>query len=135
MGEQIGAAARDQRAAALDTWLADLFPRHLPGVSLVAVGGLGRRDCAPFSDLDLVLLHDGQAGIERIASALWYPIWDAKLGLDHSVRTLPEALSVAHDDVKVALGLLDARYLAGDRRLAEELIAAGGDRRQDRQDR
>ena len=127
MGEQIGAAARDQRAAALDTWLADLFPRHLPGVSLVAVGGLGRRDCAPFSDLDLVLLHDGQAGIERIASALWYPIWDAKLGLDHSVRTLPEALSVAHDDVKVALGLLDARYLAGDRRLAEELIAAGGD--------
>ncbi|MEV6491684.1 [protein-PII] uridylyltransferase, partial [Actinoplanes sp. NPDC051633] len=114
-------------AAALDTWLAGLFPSHLPGVSLVAVGGLGRRDCAPHSDLDLVLLHDGQAGIDRIASALWYPVWDAKLGLDHSVRTLPEALSVAHDDVKVALGLLDARYVAGDRRLAEDLVTAAGD--------
>ncbi|GLY94619.1 bifunctional uridylyltransferase/uridylyl-removing enzyme [Actinoplanes sp. NBRC 103695] len=127
MGDNIGAAARDQRAAALDTWLQDLFPSHLPGVSLLAVGGLGRRDCAPFSDLDLVLLHDGQAGIDRIASGLWYPIWDAKLGLDHSVRTLPEALSVAHDDVKVALGLLDARHIAGDTRLSAELIGAAGD--------
>ena len=61
-----------------------------------------------------MLLHNGTAGIDRIASALWYPIWDARLGLDHSVRTLPEALSVAHDDVKVALGLLDARHVAGD---------------------
>jgi [protein-PII] uridylyltransferase len=49
----------------------------------------------PYSDLDLVLLHNGTAGIDRIAAALWYPIWDARLGLDHSVRTLPEALSVA----------------------------------------
>src|SRR5918993_15858 len=98
----------------VDAWLAAMFPSHLPGVSLVAVGGLGRLDCAPYSDLDLVLLHDGQAGIDRIASSLWYPIWDARLGLDHSVRTLPEALSVAHDDVKVSLGLLDARHIAGD---------------------
>ncbi|GLY04884.1 MULTISPECIES: [protein-PII] uridylyltransferase [Actinoplanes] len=123
----IGAAARDQRAAALDVWLGELFPSHLPGVSLIAVGGLGRRDCAPYSDLDLVLLHRGTAGIDRIASALWYPIWDARLGLDHSVRTVPEALSVAHDDVKVALGLLDARHLAGDPALSAELIAAAGD--------
>jgi [protein-PII] uridylyltransferase len=124
---QIGAAARAYRAAALDKWLGELFPGHLPGVSLVAVGGLGRQDCAPFSDLDLVLLHNGQAGIDRIASALWYPIWDARLGLDHSVRTLPEALSVAHDDVKAALGLLDARHVAGDATLSGELISAVGD--------
>ena len=123
----IGAAARDQRAAALDAWLHKLFPSHLPGVSLVAVGGLGRRDCAPYSDLDLVLLHNGAAGIDRIASALWYPIWDARLGLDHSVRTLPEALSVAHDDVKVALGLLDARHIAGDATLSADLVAATSD--------
>ncbi|GAA2544863.1 hypothetical protein GCM10010435_12010 [Winogradskya consettensis] len=123
----IGAAARSDRAAALDAWLAAMFPSHLPGVSLVAVGGLGRRDCAPYSDLDLVLLHNGTAGIDRIASALWYPIWDARLGLDHSVRTLPEALSVAVDDVKVALGLLDARHVAGDAALSAELIATTGD--------
>ena len=125
--EHIGAAARADRAAALDAWLAAMFPSHLPGVSLVAVGGLGRRDCAPYSDLDLVLLHNGTAGIDRIASALWYPIWDARLGLDHSVRTLPEALSVAHDDVKVSLGLLDARHVAGDATLSAELIAASSD--------
>ncbi|WP_433826952.1 [protein-PII] uridylyltransferase [Actinoplanes sp. CA-015351] len=125
--DHIGAAARDERAAALDVWLTELFPSHLPGVSLVAVGGLGRRDCAPYSDLDLVLVHNGTAGIDRIASSLWYPIWDARLGLDHSVRTLPEALSVAHDDVKVSLGLLDARHVAGDAALSAELIAATGD--------
>ncbi|MEU8231892.1 [protein-PII] uridylyltransferase [Actinoplanes sp. NPDC048967] len=125
--EHIGAAARADRAAALDAWLVSMFPAHLPGVSLVAVGGLGRRDCAPYSDLDLVLLHNGTAGIDRIASALWYPIWDARLGLDHSVRTLPEALSVAHDDVKVSLGLLDARHIAGDAALSAELIAATSD--------
>ena len=125
--EHIGAAARADRAAALDAWLAGLFPSHLPGVSLLAVGGLGRRDCAPYSDLDLVLLHNGTAGIDRIAGSLWYPIWDARLGLDHSVRTLPEALSVAHDDVKVSLGLLDARHIAGDAALSGELIAAAAD--------
>jgi [protein-PII] uridylyltransferase len=125
--EHLGAAARAARATALDAWLTELFPRHVPGVSLVAVGGLGRRDCAPYSDLDLVLLHRGIAGIDRIAAALWYPIWDARLGLDHSVRTLPEALSVAHDDVKVSLGLLDARHVAGDAALSGELIAAAGD--------
>jgi [protein-PII] uridylyltransferase len=123
----VGTAARSERAAALDAWLQTLFPAHVPGVSLIAVGGLGRHDCAPYSDLDLVLLHNGTAGIDRIASALWYPIWDARLGLDHSVRTLPEALSVAHDDVKVSLGLLDARHLAGDATLSAELIAATSD--------
>ncbi|HEU4346705.1 MAG TPA: [protein-PII] uridylyltransferase, partial [Actinoplanes sp.] len=125
--EHLGAAARAHRAAALDAWLDAMFPSHLPGVSLIAVGGLGRQDCAPHGDLDLVLLHNGQAGIDRIASALWYPIWDANLGLDHSVRTLPEALSVAHDDVKVSLGLLDARHIAGDRALSAELITASAD--------
>jgi [protein-PII] uridylyltransferase len=125
--DHIGAAARAERAAALDSWLAEIFPSHLPGVSLIAVGGLGRRDMAPHSDLDLVLLHNGTAGIDRIASGLWYPVWDAKLGLDHSVRTLPEALSVACDDVKVALGLLDARHIAGDAALSAELIAATAD--------
>src|SRR3954464_7933910 len=64
--EHVGAAARAHRAAALDAWLAGLFPHHLTGVSLLAVGGLGRRDCAPYSDLDLVLLHNGTAGIDRI---------------------------------------------------------------------
>ena len=127
MDSEVGAAAREHRAAALDAWLGGLLPDSGPGVALVAVGGLGRRECAPFGDVDLVLLHSGVSNVELLAKDVWYPIWDAGIGLDHSVRTLPEALSVAHDDVKVALGLLDMRHVAGDRSLTDALRAAAVD--------
>lgn len=94
------------------------------GVALVAVGGLGRKELVPYSDLDLVLVHSGQPGISEIADKLWYPLWDARVGLDHSVRTQPEALSVAREDLRTALGLLDARHIAGDVGLAESLASA-----------
>lgn len=124
----MGAAAREERAAALDAWLSALLPPDLPeGVSLIAAGGLGRRECAPYADVDLLLVHSGYEKISKVADAVFYPVWDAGIGLDHSVRTLAEALSVAHDDVKVALGLLDARYLAGDAALAAALKASAYD--------
>ncbi|RLP91502.1 [protein-PII] uridylyltransferase [Micromonospora sp. CV4] len=94
---------------------------------MLAVGGLGRRQCAPYGDLDLVLLHAGVPGTDELAASVWYPIWDAGLRLDHSVRTVSEALSVAQDDVKVALGLLDARLVVGDRALADALIRTAAD--------
>ncbi|WP_228986848.1 [protein-PII] uridylyltransferase [Micromonospora sp. DH13] len=122
----IGEAARRARAAAFERWLVPLLPDR-PGIALVAVGGLGRRQCAPYGDLDLVLVHAGVPGMDELAPQLWYPIWDAGLRLDHSVRTLAEALSVAQDDVKVALGLLDARYVAGDRELADTLARTAAD--------
>ncbi|MFC3505027.1 [protein-PII] uridylyltransferase [Micromonospora krabiensis] len=122
----VGAAARQRRAAAYDAFLAPLLPPR-PGVALLAVGGLGRRQCAPHGDLDLVLLHAGVPGVDELAAAIWYPVWDAGLRLDHSVRTVAEALSVAQDDVKVALGLLDARLVAGDPALAEALIGTAAD--------
>ncbi|WP_407940462.1 [protein-PII] uridylyltransferase [Micromonospora auratinigra] len=122
----IGEAARRARAEAFDRWLATLLPER-PGIALVAVGGLGRRQCAPYGDLDLVLVHAGVAGTDELAAKLWYPIWDAGLRLDHSVRTVAEALSVAQDDVKVALGLLDARFVAGDRALADQLSRTATD--------
>jgi len=89
----------------------------------VAVGGLGRRELAPGSDLDLVLVHRGRRHVRAVAERVWYPIWDAGLGLDHSVRTVKEALAVAADDLKAALGLLDARLVAGDPALAQDLAA------------
>jgi [protein-PII] uridylyltransferase len=122
----IGAAARSERAAAFDAWLTTLLPDRA-GIALVAVGGLGRRECAPRGDLDLILLHAGVAGVQDVATAIWYPIWDARLGLDHSVRTIGESLSAAHDDVKVSLGLLDARHVAGDARLTAQLATAARD--------
>ncbi|MFC0005859.1 [protein-PII] uridylyltransferase [Micromonospora siamensis] len=122
----IGEGARRGRAEAFDRWLRGVVPLP-PGVALVAVGGLGRRQCAPYGDLDLVLVHAGVAGMDELAPRLWYPIWDAGLRLDHSVRTVAEALSVAQDDVKVALGLLDARWVAGDRALADSLTRTATD--------
>ena len=119
----LGPAARDQRAADLDAWLSRLLP-PVAGVALLAVGGLGRRECLHHSDLDLIIVHSGRPDVYRIADAVWYPIWDAGLDLDHSVRTVPEVLAVGQDDVKAALGLLDARYVAGDRALAERIRAA-----------
>jgi [protein-PII] uridylyltransferase len=117
----VGAAARRGRADALDAWLATLLPDR-PGAALVAVGGLGRRECAPYSDLDLVLVHTEQSDVDP--AGVWYPIWDAGFKLDHSVRTPAQALTVATEDVKAALGLLDARHLAGDRALSARLHEA-----------
>jgi [protein-PII] uridylyltransferase len=117
----VGADARLARANALDTWLATLLPDR-PGAALVAVGGLGRRECAPHSDLDLVLVHTEQSDVDP--TAVWYPIWDAGLKLDHSARTPEQVLAVATEDVKAALGLLDARHLAGDRDLARQVHEA-----------
>ncbi|GII61720.1 bifunctional uridylyltransferase/uridylyl-removing enzyme [Sphaerisporangium krabiense] len=97
------------------------------GLALVAVGSLGRGDLAPGSDLDLVLLHDGQDEVAGVADRLWYPIWDSGLGLDHSVRTVEEAVTVAREDLKAVLGLIQARHVAGDpelTRAAREAVLA-----------
>ena len=84
------------------------------GLALVAVGGYGRGELAPFSDLDVVLVHDGSVEVGPVAQRIWYPLWDAGVDLDHAVRALPEVTRAAADDVRVALGLLDARHVAGD---------------------
>ncbi len=89
--------------------------------ALVAVGALGRRELAPWSDLDLVLLHDGRKDVDRLADALWYPLWDAGIGLDHSVRTPGQAVQVAATDLRAAFGLLEARHIAGDSALTDKV--------------
>ncbi|MBA3252293.1 MAG: [protein-PII] uridylyltransferase [Geodermatophilaceae bacterium] len=123
-----GADLRLTLSGVHDAWLADLLAeaRHsAPGVdvALVAVGGLGREEMAPYSDLDLVLVHDGGPAVAGVAAAVWYPIWDSGVGLDHSVRTVPEARAAAERDAKVALGLLDARHVAGAPWLSNSLRA------------
>ncbi|HVM01113.1 MAG TPA: [protein-PII] uridylyltransferase, partial [Acidimicrobiales bacterium] len=118
-----GPAFCRDHADAADRWMAALLGDE-DGLALVAVGGYGRRELCPYSDLDVVLVHDGsrRAGAVRaVAERIWYPVWDAGVGLDHSVRTVKEALAVADDDLKAALGLLDARLVAGDPALAADL--------------
>ena len=114
------AADRARRTAQADRWIAELLGAE-PGVALVAVGGYGRRELLPRSDLDVVLLHGGRDDIAGIADRIWYPVWDSGVELDHAVRTVPQARRVARSDLKVALGLLSARHVAGDPELTERL--------------
>jgi len=116
------AADRARRTTQVDRWLAELLGAEA-GVALVAVGGYGRRELLPRSDLDVLLLHGGRDDIASIADRIWYPVWDSGAELDHAVRTVPQARRVARSDLKVALGLLSARHVAGDPDLTERLRA------------
>lgn len=102
-------------------------PGGSSGIALAATGGLGRRECAPHGDLDLILVHADDRSVDEIAPRLWYPIWDSGLALDHAVRTVSGALDLASADVAVALGLLDLRHLAGDAALTARLRGAALD--------
>lgn len=117
-----GPSRRSALAGLTDAWLNAQFATAVRetgvrGAALVAVGGYGRAELSPRSDLDLVLLHDGKAeprALSALADRVWYPVWDLGLALDHSVRTPAEARKTAAEDLKVHLGLLDSRCVAGD---------------------
>ena len=96
------------------------------GLSLVAIGGFGRGDLAPASDLDLLLLHRSKMPPAQVAEKLWYPIWDEGLKLGHAVRTVEEALELAGEDLDTATSLLSCRHLAGDAELTAELATLAG---------
>ncbi|MFC8696130.1 [protein-PII] uridylyltransferase [Streptomyces parvus] len=127
-----GPPRRTALARLTDDWLTGLFTAAatragVRGAALVAVGGYGRGELSPRSDLDLLLLHDGSAdpaAVAALADAVWYPVWDLGLALDHSVRTPGEARKTASEDLKVQLGLLDARPVAGDLGLVASLRTA-----------
>jgi [protein-PII] uridylyltransferase len=112
-------------AAEADDWLSSLLHRatdgRLDGLALVAAGGYGRGELAPGSDLDVILVHKGRRDVGAIAEAVWYPVWDQGIHLDHSVRTPKEVMAVAEDDLRAALGLLDARFVAGDMAIADPI--------------
>ncbi|MGW9071311.1 [protein-PII] uridylyltransferase, partial [Streptomyces yangpuensis] len=127
-----GPSRRSALAGLTDAWLSALFATAaretgVRGATLVAVGGYGRAELSPRSDLDLLLLHDGKAepaALGALADRLWYPVWDLGVALDHSVRTPAEARRTAAEDLKVHLGLLDARTVAGDAGLLAGLRTA-----------
>ena len=95
-------------------------------LALSAVGGYGRGELSPGSDLDLLVLHDGSIAADiltEFVNALLYPLWNANRAVDHSVRTRSETRSTASDDLRVAQGLLDIRLIAGNRDLVSAVAA------------
>jgi len=92
--------------------------RSISGVGLACVGSLARGDAGPLSDYDLVLVHHTRAldtaSLNALAERIWYPIWDAAVRLDHSVRTVAQCRSVAGADLSAAVGMLDISHVAGD---------------------
>lgn len=124
-----GPARRDAMGALTRTWLGEVWDaaldgRSSEGLALAAVGSLARGDAGPLSDVDLVLLHYGRTvggeDLRALADRIWYPVWDAGVRLDHSVRTVSQCRSVAAGDLTAAVGLLDLDCVAGD----AEVVAA-----------
>ncbi|MCY4104518.1 MAG: [protein-PII] uridylyltransferase [bacterium] len=114
----------------VDEWLAEVYrgaggPER--GVALIAVGGYGRSELSPESDLDLLLLYERGQDVTELAGELWYPVWNEGLKLGHAVRTVPETLQLASDDLDTATSLLSARCVAGDPSLAERLVGGARD--------
>ena len=110
-------------SAATDAWLVALYDAaHVehpgaPQTALLAIGGYGQGELAPFSDLDLVIVHASTAArVEPLASAIWYPLWDAGSKLGHAVRTVNDQLDLAKSYLDTATALLTARRSPATRR-------------------
>jgi [protein-PII] uridylyltransferase len=94
-------------------------------LALVATGGWARRELAPHSDIDLLVLHDDDEPLaRRVTDRLLYPLWDDKLAVGHAVRAPRAAARLARDDLATATALLDARHIAGEHRLTRALVRA-----------
>ena len=97
----------------------DLSPREASqfetGMALVTLGSYGRRELAPFSDVDLLFLHQPEAGpiAEKLVSRLVRDLWDAGMELGSSMRTMAQCIALARGDVSVHTALLDSRHLVG----------------------
>lgn len=104
--------------------LSDDLQMHKSGqLALVAVGGYGRRELNPYSDLDLLFLYSGKESkvVEEAANRLLYFLWDLRLDVGYSVRTITDCVEMANNDITVKTALLDARLLTGSEHLFGEL--------------
>ncbi len=121
-----GSAYTAAHAAAADEFFRGLMAEatdDTDGVALLAVGGYGRGELWPYSDLDVLLLHKSSRSIDELADRLWYPVWDRGLKLGHSVGTIKQSLTLAAEELERATAFLDVRLIAGDPTLVAKFVA------------
>ncbi|PJK10996.1 [protein-PII] uridylyltransferase [Lysobacteraceae bacterium NML08-0793] len=126
-GEPTHALTR-ARADGVESLILEAWTALLPGdagLSLLAVGGFGRRSLYPQSDVDLLVLHDAplQAETTDALARFIAQLWDAHIEVSHAVRTLQECAQAAAQDITIHTALMDARTLAGDQHAAQRLAA------------
>lgn len=123
------------RAAILDALLQHLWnttkknlspagQKEFPPLALVAIGGYGRSELNPHSDIDFMFLHEGQVAVGRplpylakLIDGILYPLWDVGLKIGYSVRTLEDCVNVANTDMQSKTSLIESRLVAGDEAL------------------
>ncbi len=92
-----------------------------PEIAICAIGGYGRKELCPGSDIDVLLIHDQSVDVLPIAEKIWYPLWDAGLKLGHQVGTQEEILNLAESSLETATSLLSSRSIAGDNEIVDLL--------------
>ncbi len=112
-----------RRTALIDRFLREAHHRRESAPCLLAVGGYGRGELNPFSDIDIMFLCKDEADRER-AVELLYLLWDAGMDIGYSVRTISECTELARQDIKIRTSLLEARLIAGDAGLFSAFLAA-----------
>ena len=123
----MGTRERRTRSNEGDLLLSSLFndsSANPDEVAIAAVGGFGRGELSPGSDLDIVIIHTGSIAekeLSDLVNKILYPLWDRNVKIDHSVRTRSEMRDAAEADLKVALGLLDIRLVCGNPDLVESV--------------
>jgi [protein-PII] uridylyltransferase len=103
------------------------FGMSKPTWSIIAIGGYGRNDLCPYSDIDLLLLAHRRTvpmDIEKALKEMMYPLWDEGYTVSYSVRTIKQVLRDARDDLFLRTSLLDARYVCGSEELFIEMVHA-----------
>ncbi len=93
-------------------------------IALVALGGYGRRELSPHSDVDLMVLHAGRGIAPDVGKQLFYELWDAGFVVGHAIRTVKDSLKLAAVNLEAETSFLDARLIAGDAALFDEFHAA-----------
>ncbi|MDR0902850.1 MAG: [protein-PII] uridylyltransferase, partial [Opitutaceae bacterium] len=145
MRHEAGASGREvtrARATMIDVLLSHLFQyacdswRHASGaeplsVCLVAIGGYGRGELCPHSDIDIMFLFPSEAGRgqlapfqEHLVNEILYILWDCGLKIGHSSRTVDEVFAEARNDIQTKTALLETRRVAGSESLYETFTAA-----------